>query len=109
MRRALRPRAVLRFLTRPLTLVAILALAALALGALFGPFGFRSSFRDWCGERTSFPSEVAEHALAHVSGSKVEQAYRRATSFDARKRLMQMWSDYCRMEHTSATVTPIRA
>ena len=39
--------------------------------------GFRSSFRDWCGEETSFPREIAEQCLAHATGSAVEQAYRR--------------------------------
>ena len=50
--------------------------------------GFRSSFRDWAAERTSFPSEVAEMALAHVVGNKVEAAYRRGDLFDKRRRLM---------------------
>ena len=63
------------------------------VGKGFTVHGFRSSFRDWCGERTSFPSEVAGHALAHALRDKVDAAYRRRTNFDARKRLMQMWSD----------------
>jgi integrase len=56
--------------------------------------GFRSSFRDWAAERTSFPSEVAEMALAHVVGSKVEAAYRRGDMFDKRRRLMGDWADF---------------
>ena len=59
-RRALRPRALLRFLTRPLTLVAILVLAALALAALFGPFGFRSSFSKVAGSNTYGPVNPLE-------------------------------------------------
>lgn len=59
-RRALRPRALLRFLTRPLTLVAILVLAALALAALFGPFGFRSSFSKVAGSNTYGPVSPLE-------------------------------------------------
>jgi hypothetical protein len=59
-RRALRPRALLRFLTRPLTLLAILVLAALALGALFGPFGFRSSFSKVAGSNTYGPVSPLE-------------------------------------------------
>jgi integrase len=51
--------------------------------------GFRSSFRDWAAELTNFPSEVVEMALAHVVGSKVEQAYRRGDMFEKRRRLMQ--------------------
>jgi integrase len=57
--------------------------------------GFRSSFRDWAAERTSFPSEVAEMALAHVVGSKVEAAYRRGDLFEKRRRLMQQWAAFC--------------
>jgi len=59
-RQALRPRALLRFLTRPLTLVAILVLAALALAALFGPFGFRSSFSKVAGSNTYGPVNPLE-------------------------------------------------
>jgi integrase len=57
--------------------------------------GFRSTFRDWCAERTSFPSEVAEMALAHSLKSKVEAAYRRGDLFEKRRKLMDAWSAYC--------------
>jgi integrase len=57
--------------------------------------GFRSTFRDWAAERTNFPSEVAEMALAHAVGSKVEAAYRRGDLFDKRRRLMEAWAEYC--------------
>jgi integrase len=56
--------------------------------------GFRSSFHDWCAERTSFPAEVAEMALAHAVGSKVEAAYRRGDLFDKRRRLMEQWATF---------------
>jgi integrase len=56
--------------------------------------GFRSSFRDWAAEVTSFPREVAEMALAHTIGNKVEAAYRRGDLFAKRRELMQAWSDY---------------
>jgi len=56
--------------------------------------GFRSSFRDWAAERTGFPSEVAEMALAHVVGNKVEAAYRRGDLFDKRRRLMEAWAEF---------------
>jgi hypothetical protein len=59
-RRALRPRALVHFLTRPLTLLAILVLAALALAALFGPFGFRSSFSKVAGSNTYGPVSPLE-------------------------------------------------
>jgi integrase len=57
--------------------------------------GFRSSFRDWCGEQTNFPREIAEAALAHQIGSAVELAYRRGDALAKRRRLMDAWSDYC--------------
>jgi len=50
--------------------------------------GFRSTFRDWAAERTNFPSEVVEMALANVVGNKVEAAYRRGDLFEKRRRLM---------------------
>ena len=56
--------------------------------------GFRSSFRDWAGEYTSFPRDVAEMALAHVVESPVERAYRRGDALEKRRQLMQAWSDF---------------
>ncbi len=58
------------------------------------PHGFRSTFRDWCAESTDFSPEVAEMALAHTIGNKVEAAYRRGDLFEKRKELMQAWADY---------------
>jgi integrase len=57
--------------------------------------GFRSTFRDWAAECTNFPAEVAEAALAHVVGDKVEAAYRRGDLFEKRRRLMDAWATYC--------------
>jgi integrase len=57
--------------------------------------GFRSTFRDWAAECTNFPAEVAEAALAHVIGDKVEAAYRRGDLFEKRRRLMDAWAAYC--------------
>ena len=57
--------------------------------------GFRSSFRDWAAERTSFPPEVAEMALAHAVGDKVEAAYRRGDLFQKRRQLMEAWARFC--------------
>jgi integrase len=57
--------------------------------------GFRSTFRDWCAERTAFPSEVAEMALAHTVGDKVEAAYRRGDLFDKRRQLAEAWAAFC--------------
>jgi integrase len=56
--------------------------------------GYRSSFRDWCGEETSFPREIAEQALAHATGSSVEQAYRRGDALEKRRALMDAWASY---------------
>jgi integrase len=56
--------------------------------------GFRSSFRDWCGEETDYPREVAEAALAHVVGNSVERAYRRGTALAKRRELMDAWSAF---------------
>jgi integrase len=57
--------------------------------------GFRSSFRTWAAERTSFPREVVEAALAHVTGNRVEAAYQRGDLFDKRRELMAEWGEYC--------------
>jgi integrase len=71
--------------------------------------GFRSSFRDWAAERTSYPNHVAEAALAHTIGDKVEKAYRRGDLLEKRRRLMADWAQWCsRPVPTGATVTSIR-
>ena len=57
--------------------------------------GFRSSFREWVGEATDFPRDVAEMALAHTVGSAVERSYRRGDSFDKRRDLMAAWAEFC--------------
>jgi integrase len=57
--------------------------------------GFRSSFRDWCAERTNYPREVAEMALAHTIPDAVERAYRRGDLFEKRRQLMTQWARYC--------------
>jgi integrase len=57
--------------------------------------GFRSSFRDWVGNETDFPREVAQAALAHLVGDKSEQAYRRDDALAKRRKLMELWSEFC--------------
>jgi len=57
--------------------------------------GFRSGFRDWVGEETNFPRDLAEIALAHVVGDETERAYRRGDALERRRELMQAWADYC--------------
>jgi integrase len=56
--------------------------------------GFRSSFRDWAGNETEFPRELAEQALSHVIGDKAEQAYRRGDALERRRALMERWAEY---------------
>jgi hypothetical protein len=69
--------------------------------------GFRSTFRDWTAETTGYPGEVAEAALAHVVGDKVEAAYRRGDLFEKRRRLMADWAAFCDgAPQADATATP---
>jgi integrase len=56
--------------------------------------GFRSSFRDWSGDKTNFPREVCEAALAHAIGNEVERAYRRGSALERRRELMDAWAAY---------------
>jgi len=69
--------------------------------------GFRSTFRDWAAERTNFQREVAEAALAHVLGDKVEAAYRRGDLFEKRRRLMAAWGEFTSKPKKMASVVPI--
>jgi integrase len=71
--------------------------------------GFRSCFRDWAGNRTSFPRELAEHALAHVIGDKAEQAYRRDDALERRRPLMEAWANFCADSSGSKIVALHRA
>lgn len=61
----------------------------------FTVHGFRSSFRDWVAEKTAFPREVAEAALAHTNPNEVEAAYQRGSMIEKRRRLMDAWGAYC--------------
>jgi integrase len=58
--------------------------------------GFRSAFRDWAGEETSVPREIAEAALAHVVGDETERAYRRGDALAKRRELMEQWEEHLR-------------
>jgi integrase len=69
--------------------------------------GFRSSFRDWAAERTNFPREVAEMALAHAIPNAVEAAYRRGDLFEKRRRLMDAWAEFCAKPSASGKVLGI--
>jgi len=69
--------------------------------------GFRSSFWDWAGERTAFPREVAEAALAHVVGDETERAYRRGDALEKRRKLMEAWAGFLSAPKASAAVVPV--
>ncbi|MFL9871368.1 tyrosine-type recombinase/integrase [Paraburkholderia megapolitana] len=69
--------------------------------------GFRSTFRDWVAECTTFPNEVAEMALAHAIRDKTESAYRRGDLLDKRRELMQAWADYIDRQ-SGANVIPLQ-
>lgn len=70
--------------------------------------GFRSSFRDWEAERTTFPAEVAEMAPAHTVSDKVEAAYRRGDLIQKRRQLSEVWAKFCTTPATDGRVVPIR-
>jgi integrase len=80
---------------KPLSNMAMLKVLARMRRDVLTVHGFRSSFRDWAAERTNYPREVAEAALAHVVSDKVEAAYRRGDLFEKRRRLMEEWARYC--------------
>jgi integrase len=65
--------------------------------------GFRSTFRTWCAERTSYEHMVAELALGHTQSDKLLQAYQRGDLFDKRRRLMADWANYCASLGTAIT------
>jgi integrase len=83
---------------KPLSNMAMLMMLRRMDRAELTAHGFRSTFRDWAAECTNFPAEVAEAALAHVVGDKVEAAYRRGDLFEKRRRLMESWATYCYMD-----------
>jgi len=59
------------------------------------PHGFRSSFRDWCGDETDFPRELAEAVLSHTIGNKAERAYRRKDAKTKRRAVLEAWESFC--------------
>jgi len=94
---------------KPLSNMAMLALLRRMGRGDLTSHGFRSSFRDWAAERTSYSREVAEAALAHAVGDKVEAAYRRGDLFEKRRRLMNEWAKHChQVKAAGATVVSLR-
>lgn len=77
------------------------------MGVKAVPHGFRSTFRDWAAELTNYPRDVAEMALAHGIGNKVEAAYRRGDLFEKRKFMMRDWAEFCAKSETG-NVLPIK-
>jgi integrase len=92
---------------RPLSNMALLMLLRRMGYADLTVHGFLSSFRDWCAERTAFPAEVAEMALAHAVGDKTELAYRRGELLEKRRALMEAWAKFLRAPASSGTVVAI--
>lgn len=71
------------------------------------PHGFRTTFREWAGEISSYPRDVVEHALAHQLPDETEAAYARGTAFDKRRELMADWARWCGYGATD-NVVPLR-
>jgi integrase len=92
---------------RPLSNMAMLKLLERMGRADITVHGFRSTFRDWVEETTNYAGTVAEAALAHVVGDKVEAAYRRGDLFEKRRKLMDAWGRYCTTQSKSADIVPI--
>jgi len=69
--------------------------------------GFRSTFRDWASERTNYPRDVVEMALAHAIGDPTEEAYRRGDLFEKRRKLMSAWATFCAKVETTKTANVI--
>jgi integrase len=73
------------------------------------PHGFRSTFRDWASERTNYPRDVAEMALAHAIGDKVEAAYRRGDLFEKRRLMMADWAKFLAKPETKGEVIDMQS
>jgi integrase len=87
---------------RPLSEMSLLMLLRRMKQGDITAHGFRSTFRDWAAERTTFAREVAEMALAHAIPDAVEAAYRRGDLVDKRRKLMDAWAAYCAKIETDA-------
>jgi integrase len=82
---------------KPMTIAAPDALLTL-MGRDETTHGFRSSFKDWSDETTSFPGWVAKKALAHTIGDETDRAYQRGDLLEKRRELMAAWDAYCEKE-----------
>jgi integrase len=93
---------------KPLSDVALAKALSVAGFADYTTHGMRSTFRDWAAERTNFPREIAEAALAHTLRDKTEAAYRRSDLFEKRRALMKAWAEHCTRAATTGEVSPLR-
>jgi integrase len=92
---------------KPLSNMAMLALLKRIGRNDLTTHGFRSTFRDWAAERTNFPREVVEMALAHTIENKVEAAYRRGDLFQKRRQLMEAWARFSEIRASVGKVVSI--
>lgn len=92
---------------RPLSNMAFLMLLRRMRRGDLTAHGFRSTFRDWAAE-TGQPADVAEAALAHTLGSKVQAAYQRGDLLERRRKLMDTWAEFCARSEPSGEVVPLR-
>ena len=86
-------------------------LAAVLERAGYGEYtihGFRSAFRDWAAESTTFPREIAELSLAHEVGNAVERSYRRSDLIQKRRDLMSQWAIFCLSASAAGDVVEVR-
>lgn len=90
---------------RPLSVMAM-EMVLRRMKVAFTVHGFRSSFRDWAGESTSFPREIAEAALAHTVGDATERAYRRGDALEKRRKLMEAWAGFLSAPKVAGAVVP---
>jgi integrase len=86
---------------RELSCIALLVLLQRQMSRQATVHGFRSAFRDWCGDEGEVQRELAEASLAHVVRDATERAYRRKTAIERRRKVMQSWCDYCLPPSTS--------
>ena len=94
---------------KPLSNGALLALLKRMERPDLTSHGFRSTFRDWAAEQTNYPREVAEMALSHAIGDKVEAAYRRGDLLEKRRRMMEAWATFAAAKPAAGkVVVPIR-
>ena len=90
---------------QPLSVMALaMTMRRLGVGE-FTVHGFRSAFRDWAGDETQFPREVAEAALAHAVGDETERAYRRGDALMKRRELMTAWAEWLEGNETAKVVS----